>query len=186
MVDTPRILITDGGEHPASTWAELSTSEIIQVNKESQTPEATVGRKLELQIMIAVETFYDHVIAAEHAQLDADGDGRLESPLDGAEHDAQEVIDQIQKITTGTVFAQHFLKEEVVQNIRNVLAHHAALAMDVARSTFADGSNTKEAAAWKEARNELGIGEAHLGIEAAAQAEAALKKASAPTTKGKE
>lgn len=163
MVDSPRVMITNGGEHPASAWAELSSNEIISIDPTSQSTNAQIGRMLELKIMMALEEYYTHVIEAEHAQLDADGDGRLESPLDGGEHDPEEVILKIQELTKGTPFEAHFLSENAVNNITNVLAHHSALAMDVARSTYADSAGTAKAEAWKEARAELGIGAAHEG-----------------------
>lgn len=146
MAMEPKIMITNGGTHPPEKWAELSAAEIIQVG------ENPVGRKLELKILDALETFFTHVQETEKAQLDEDGDGRLESPIDGQEHDAEEVIAEIMKAAEGTEFAAHFQRPEVHQHIRNVLAHHAALTMDVERSWFADSSDTEAAAKFRNSR----------------------------------
>lgn len=159
----PEVLITNGDSHPASVYAELSASEIIAIPQDADGPNAKAGRRLELQLLDILEVYYDHVIAAEKAKLDEDGDGRLESPLDGKEHDPSEVITQIQAITKGGPFEEHFLKPEVTANIVNVLNHHVMVTQDVERSWYADENVSDITEAWKIARQEKGIQLAHLG-----------------------
>jgi hypothetical protein len=137
MATEPFVMITNGGPHPAYKWAELSASEIIQVSKDADSDVARVGRRLELKFIDILEDFHQNVIAAEKAQLDEDGDGRLESPIDGKEHDAESLIEDLQAAAADTPFADHFKQEFVKQNIRNVVAHHAANIMAIERSYFA-------------------------------------------------
>ena len=158
----PKVMITNGGAHPPEKWAEISCAEIIAIPADSQSPQAQVGRRLELKVLDILTTYHEHVIAAERAQLDEDGDGRLESPLDGKEHDPEEVVTGIQEAAKGTEWEGWFKRPEIMQNIRNVLAHHAELAMDVERSWYVDlNPDSKAGAAWREAHNTLGRGLAH-------------------------
>lgn len=160
----PKIMITNGGPHPAEAWAELTAGEIIQIAEDNSSDMAKAGRRLELKIIDVLEGFYVNVQAAEEAHLDADGDGRLESPLDGKEHDPTEVVSGIAAAAAGTPFASHFARPDVAQRIRDVVAHHAGLAMDVSRSWYADGTDSAKAQVWKANRQEVGMGLAHVGL----------------------
>jgi len=178
----PKIMITNGGPHPAEKWAELSASEIIVIAEGADSDSARAGRRLELKFIDIFEEYHKQVQAAERAHLDADGDGRLESPLDGKEHDPEEVVAACVEAAKGTPFEAHFLREDVQNRIRTVATHHAALSMDVERSWHADRSDSEAAQTWKKDRTELGLGLAHKTLVEQAEAKT-VKEPVAPPTK---
>lgn len=150
---------TDNGTHPPAKWAEVCCSELIVISTESA-PDSP-ARKLELQVLELLENYFTNVQASEIAGLDEDGDGKLESPLDGHEHDPEEIVTGVVGMLLGTAWEEHSKRKDFQQRIREVVTKYTILCQDVERSTWADKNPSEQAEAWKNARTNLGVTQAH-------------------------
>lgn len=154
-----KFIITDGGTHSPEKWAELTASELVDSAKESD-PNAPI-RKIENGVIDILSEYYTHVREAEVAGLDTDGDGILESPIDGFEHDPEEIVTKVVALMAGTPFETHSKRQDFQDRIRLVVTRHTVLVKDVERSHWADHNPSDVSAAWHSHRRDHGILAAH-------------------------
>ncbi len=134
----PKILITDGGPHPAEKWAVITAGAIIDVAESARgKPSAIEGRKLELKIIDILEGHHAKVQEHERGAIKKHGVARLEHPIDPTEH-LDTPFDEIVAAAKGTMFESYFAKPEVRDSLRNVLGQHFATSMHIERSWHAD------------------------------------------------
>lgn len=171
----PRIMITDGGPHPADKWAAVTAAEIcdlIQIDEHSTSAEAAAARKakprLELELIDLLETFHANLQAHERERLEAEGDGRLTKPLapdDGVIDTPEEVADGVAKVAEDTPFAAHFALSEVKAVVTAIVADHTVRSIDIERSWHADRNRDRPLSrAYTRARLEHGPREAHRHV----------------------
>lgn len=158
----PKVMITNGGPHPAEKWAELSVADIIQLG-DSDSDQNKAGRKLELKLLDVFEDFYDFVLAEERDQVKQLGDKYLALPINGDEHSTDTLVKNVLAAADGTPFAVHF--SEQTERIREVVRHHVAVLQGVESGWHADRSGTPLALAWRENNTNLGIARAHEGLD---------------------
>lgn len=158
----PKVMITDGGPHPADKWAELSVSDILSIQGESETAQA--GRKLELKLLDVFEDWYQGVLNDERDQIHTLGDGYLTLPCNGDEHSTDVLIRDVLNAAKGTQFEAHFARPDYAERIKAVVRHHVALLQDVESGWHADASGTPVALQWRQNNTDLGLMRAHEGL----------------------
>jgi hypothetical protein len=177
----PRVLITNGGAHPADKWAALTAEmigDMIEVDPDSATSAAVAARRAKprfvLDLADVLNGYHAAVQMNERARLIAEGERRLVAPLDphgGPVDTPVEAAEAIARAAAATPFAAHFASDQVKAVVANLVADHHVKIMDIERSWHADrhpGGEIVEA--YKRTRAELGPRQvhAHLGHLAAA------------------
>ena len=132
----PRLMITDGGPHPASKWAVMTASQIIQIEGIS-----TEAQELEKKILSVLE--------AEHATVQLYERRKLQdkkyrkTPIDPSPY-IDRAFNVVIKQADGTPFQDHFAKPDVQEYIRTVLGNHFATSMDIERGWHASRKQNRK------------------------------------------
>ncbi len=122
---------TDGGPHPADLWAVKTSAQIVQLMPTA----GSEARKLELQIIEALEECHAKVQNEERAKLEEFGEDRLTQPLDPTEH-MLTAMRSIMKVANATSFKEHFVQQSIHEYLRNVLGQHFATSMQIERQWY--------------------------------------------------
>ena len=131
-----RVMITDGGPHPASKWAVMTASQIIQIEGI-----ATDAQELEKKIVSVLEAEHATVQLYERRKL-KDKTYR-KAPIDPSPYIDQAFNAVIQQ-ADGTRFETHFAKPDVQEYIRTVLGNHFATSMDIERGWHASRKQNRK------------------------------------------
>jgi hypothetical protein len=133
------IMKTDGGPHPASYWATVTAGQIIQIGAEASGQAAAAARKLELQIIDALEAAHGNVQKHERSKLVEVGNKRVMEELDASEH-VEAPFNAIMAIAATSPWADHFSTPEVQDHIKAVLGNHFRSSMHVEHGWHVDGT----------------------------------------------
>lgn len=153
-------MITNGGTHPASKWAEVSADQLIKIAPGA----ASAALRFKASVIEVLTKVYGAAQKGEVLELDADGDGRLGSPLDPGEY-ADDGLAAVVAAAKGTPYEAHFAQEEVRAGWRNEISTRVVSIMDIERSWHADRNPTDTAKAYHLARAEHGGRDAHMLID---------------------
>lgn len=144
-----RLMITDGGPHPADKWASITAAEIcdlIQVDEKSASETAAKARiakeKLRVDLAQALLGHHHSVQQNERTMIEKHGHARLSHSLDPRDHVPQtltEALDAVLKCMEGTPFSEHFSQEKNKAAVLGILGSHFATTMHIERHWHADG-----------------------------------------------
>ena len=79
-------LITDGGPHPASKWAEATASYVVDIAESVAGTRREDAVKLEAKIIDILEGHHTTVQNGERAKIAEVGHDRLQHPIDPEDH----------------------------------------------------------------------------------------------------
>jgi hypothetical protein len=148
------VMITNGGAHPPEDWAETTANKIldlIRVPSEAVSAELAeadriaveAGREaarqaknlLKPQIVAALLSAHVDVHAGEAAALAADGAARAAAPADpGAHTEVDAVLAAVHALFEKTLFAAHFVKDEVKARVAQILHGDLAHSIELVRA----------------------------------------------------
>ena len=147
-----RVMITDGGPHPASAWAQISAEHIAPL-----APDLAGDRRREavqLQLNIAAALEHDHRTAqdSERTKLAADS-AHLLTEIDVVEH-VESAMTVLPSIFAEAGWGAHFLGDGVAETIQRELAVHMGTVKHIERSWHVDrllakDKNHPHALAWR-------------------------------------
>lgn len=150
----PLVMITNGGDHPAEKWANV-TAEIIAMLISDDPTDAIKTRakdRFRLDVADLLQPHHERNATFEKGKLDSLGDARL--TRDYSQYDKKaEVVDAIVKAAAGTPFADAFAKESSKEILGGIIDKHFAHVKANARGWHADkhphGKNAKALVAAK-------------------------------------
>lgn len=130
-----KMIVTSGGKHPASKWAELAADEIIHVS--SQAPDALVREAQDFRARLVKEFTRHHQAMMDHEQAEIKA-GRHDLSLPYQTEDyAKEVRESIcGTLAKGTNFADHFQKQNVQEWVEGICNKYFKSAKMVERQHF--------------------------------------------------
>lgn len=144
-----KIMITDGGVHPADKWAEVTTDailDLIQIREDSQSRQAGIARrdKIALKPLLfdVLNDQHDRVqkhergVCGKHAKL-ADAHKHAESQIDPLPH-VPTALEAVNAVLSKSVFANHFAKPDTQATVQNIIGQHFADSMNIERRTHKD------------------------------------------------
>lgn len=159
------VLITNGGPHSADKWADITVDQIVQVSPTASAEMRMEANVLRVNLKAVVSQLHASVMSGERTLLDADGDGRLGSPLDPTEL-REDAVAAVVNAAKDTAWAEHFAKPDVQEYLGRLLMQHFCSIMDIERSWHADRHPDSDAAkAYKQARDTHGAQHVHLHID---------------------
>ncbi len=139
-----RILITNNGPHSSEQWAVASAEMICDIDSSIVGDRLLAAKKLQLDIAEALMSHYSSLQTKEQQKLKADPDYIM------AQHDVSDYLDNVLKdiesITTITQWKSHFKEPEVIKQIRSVIENHFITSQHVDRLWFADKNQHLEQA----------------------------------------
>jgi hypothetical protein len=134
-----RPMITNGGPHPADKWADVTVDtilDLIQIEADSVTPEATAARQAKRDIRNAMfPIFNDHHAALQSGESNAPK--AVEDPIDILA-DTASTLAKVNKVIAATPFAAHFAKSEVQAVLHSVIGQHSTDVVHIERRWAAD------------------------------------------------
>ena len=143
-----RIMISNGGPHPASAWAQVTAQHIAPVAADMAGDRYVAAMKLQLAITEALQPHHETVQSAERGKLAADP-AHLLTDLDPSQH-ADAALAAVVACAKGTPWEAHFAKADVQAVIRHELGVHFASAQHIERSWHVDRTpNHPHADAWR-------------------------------------
>jgi hypothetical protein len=120
----PRILITNGGLHPASKWADIIADDLIEIDPSTpDSPEKLAARKLRMDIVAAITPLIEDCQKAER-------EGRHDHKLNADPHVA-DIQKAINALIGKTSFKAHFKQEHVQGHMANRCGQHLRTAMHI-------------------------------------------------------
>lgn len=144
-----RLMITDGGPHPADKWAAISAAEIcdlIVIDQKAISPEAAAARiaKPVLQSAIAAALMGHHAAVQKHERgaIEKHGHDRLSHSIDPRDHVPKTLAEAVKDVAlcaAESPFKAHFAQAAVTEAVRGILGSHFSSAMHIERSWHADG-----------------------------------------------
>lgn len=140
----PRIMITDGGPHPADKWADVTTEALmalIEIDEKSNSPEITQARiakrMLAANLFAVLMEGHQHAQTHERSKIAADGMKRCKAKLDPSAH-AGPACSSLQEVFGASPFADHFAKPEVWTIVERIVGQHFANSMHIERRWHED------------------------------------------------
>lgn len=138
-----KIMITNGGPHPADKWADVTTDSIIsliQIPDDSVTPEAAQARQVKRDLTAKLFAIFnkhhgDHQ-KDEIDALNADPE-RLMAAHDPSDR-VEAVMKEVNAVLSATPFAKHFAQDDVQTVIRNTIGQHLVDVAHIERSWHFD------------------------------------------------
>lgn len=150
-----RLMITNGGPHPADKWAEVTTDTIlnlIEVKEDSVSEAALEARQAKRDLRpILFDILNGHhqgVQAREREALPsikklADAREHCDKPLELHE-DVPSTMEELSAALKATPFADHFAKPEVQEVLQSIIGQHSANVVHIERRYHADRLAKKE------------------------------------------
>lgn len=134
------VLITNGGPHSASKWAEATASHIIDIASHVAGERREHAIKLQAAIIDVLEKHHTTVQHGERLKLQGtDGHARLAIPCHEHEHcSVDDVVEDICLAAKGTPWEADFQKSEMITGLAQLVASHFATSVHVERSWHAD------------------------------------------------
>ena len=117
-----RIMVTDGGPHPASAWAQITAEHLAPFDPALSGAKRRAAVQLQLDLAAAIEEHHGRVQESERAKLVADS-AHLLKPLDPSEHVGGGVASFL-AAAAKSEWAEHFAKPEVRELIRREVHVH--------------------------------------------------------------
>lgn len=146
-----RVLITDGGPHAPEKWAEVSADQLIKVMPGAAAPAYAFKAK----VIEALTAVYGAAMNGERLELDADGDGKLGSPLDPGEY-VDDGFAAVKAAAEGTPWEAQFATPGVEAVWRREIGTRVMSILDVERAWHATRSKSETARRWLETRGKHG------------------------------
>lgn len=152
-----KLMITDGGPHPADKWADMTTDtllDMIQIADNSESPEAVAARQAKRDLRpILFDLLHNHhklVQVGERQTLktikDAKASGaRRDGKYDPDDHATSDVCGEVCAALAATPFAAHFAKPEVDAVVHQIIKQHTVNAMNIERRWHHDRLTAKGA-----------------------------------------
>lgn len=150
-----RLMITNGGSHPADKWAEVTTDailDLIEVADSSASDAAAearaVKRGLRATLFDIFNGHHDGVQMRERNALasikkHADASKHCEKPLEMHE-DVPSALEEVNAAFKQTPFAAHFAQQHVQEVLRSIIGQHSANVQHIERRCHADRLASKE------------------------------------------
>jgi hypothetical protein len=131
------ILATDGGPHSAETWAQITSTQIINIA--SSAPEVLLkeAREFEGHLIKLLTNHHTNVQNTERTAIKKHNMERLIHDIDTSQH-LHVAVDDIIRLANGTSFAEHFKKSEVRAYLERLLHEHFHHSVVIERSWHAD------------------------------------------------
>lgn len=138
-----KIMITNGGPHPADKWAETTADtilDLIEIAEDSDTPQAMAARQAKRDLRPALFDIFN----AHHGKVQKHERGELAKAKKSMvtdhinPHQHMSVMDEVETALANTPFAAHFAKPEVFGAIKQIVGQHTANAMHIERSWHRD------------------------------------------------
>ena len=139
-----QILVTNGGPHPPEKWADVTTSQImtlIEIAPSADRSFAKAKRDFEYKLFGLLTEIHDEVQKSEQGKLAKDS-AHLHSSL-APQQAATEASNKIVEAAKGTMFAEHFQKNEVRAFVYQTLCQHFADVMHIERLWHSDRAKQK-------------------------------------------
>lgn len=135
-----RIMITDGGPHPADFWAQVTAEHIAPIKEDMTGARHAAALRLQAKIAEALEPHHARVQENEKAKCTNDAAHHLLAvePEVHAGADANLAIADIVAAAAGTEWEAHFKDAAVQAEIREEVKRHFATAQHIERSWHAD------------------------------------------------
>jgi hypothetical protein len=163
----PLIIVTNGGDHPADKWADVTAATIADLVKidddKIEDTDADRARKaaarrakerFRLDVADVLMPHHDRNQKFEQGKLAATGDARIAGPFSTYDKKA-EVLALVVACAVNTPFVDHYATPEVQAVIGDLIEKHFAHVKYSARSWFADknasGANAQALLAAKSA-----------------------------------
>lgn len=143
-----KMMITNGGPHPADKFADVSTESIldlIQIAEDAISGEATAARKAKRDLRPVLfdifNTHHESVQYLENSECQkvkkhAEAHARAHAPVDVTPH--LSVMDEVAAALAATPFAAHFAKPEVIEVVKQIVARDTANVMHIERRYHSD------------------------------------------------
>jgi hypothetical protein len=139
-----RLMITDGGPHPAEAWAQVTAEHIAPLGPDVTGRRRARGLELQLAIAAALEPHHQTVQDTERGKLIANLD-HIANPVDPEPH-LDEAMTAIAAAAKGTEWEAHFNDPERLALMRLEVGTHFATAQHIEKSWHADRNPTHPAA----------------------------------------
>lgn len=145
-----KLMITDGGAHPADKWSDTTVEallDLIQIAQDSVTPEAAAARqaKRELSPKLFAVLFKHHDSVQKHHRgaLKKAKASVVGQPIDVTPH--MSTADEVLAALAATPFAAHFAQAHVQDAVKQIIGQHTADSIHIERSWHADSLAAKGA-----------------------------------------
>lgn len=136
----PRMLITSGGKHPASKWAELAADEIVNISE--QAPQILLREAREFRAKLIGMFTHHHQCVMDHEQEQIQaGNHHPDLPYETEDY-AKKVRDEVCDLAIGSSFAEHFQQEHVRAWVEGICNKYFKSAKMVERQHFHTENNT--------------------------------------------
>lgn len=130
-------LITEGGNHPPSAYADACARTIFSIDPDMVLPRAVLAQELQHQITGALIPHFAHVIAGEAENL-ANFVDHCDTGLTRVLPIAEVVLQELQALAVGTPWENKLAAAEWATAALNTIASHLATAIHAERLWFAD------------------------------------------------
>jgi hypothetical protein len=130
------LLITNGGGHPVSKWAELTADtmvDLIEIRDGSESRQADIARRVKMDLRLKLFDLFmahhEHICECEKEELASDAAARIEhAKMHGHSPDEHlaDTLAKVEKLFAATPFKAHFAQEHVKSILRNILGQHSA------------------------------------------------------------
>ena len=132
------ILVTNGGDHTADTWAAATAGYIFPLDGVTDAGRRVQAMALQVKIAEALLPHHDEVQTTEKEHLQTRAADRMAEPLDGFDVDA--AVKAVQAAAAGTPWEDHFKRPEVVTAISQIIGEHFATSQHTSRLWHADNN----------------------------------------------
>lgn len=148
-----KIMITDGGPHPADKWADTTVEailDLVQINEDSISPEAAAARQAKRELgpkLFAILNDHHDGVQKHHRAKHAKAKGHLlDHTIDVEPHmsAADAVLSVLAQLPQSTV-GLHFARTDVRDVVRSIIGQHTADVIHIERNWHADGLAAKGA-----------------------------------------
>lgn len=141
-----KMLITDGGPHPADKWAEVTIDailDLIDIKTDSVSPEAAearqIKRDLRPKLFDILNAHHDGVQKHHRGVLDKAKKPQVDQVIDVEPHmDGADAVLSLLASLPQTTVGLHFASEHVRNVVRSIVGQHTADVIDIERKWHKD------------------------------------------------
>jgi hypothetical protein len=142
-----RVLVTDGGPHPAADWARVTCEDLVPLD--GIPPEhQSQGIILRGRLLEVLAEHYENIQLAEQQALRDDEAGCFAAELEG-HPDFGHLFSEIQSAALYTPWQGHITGNEVIEAIRTVITAHVRHIRHVERLCHADRTRSEPGLAYR-------------------------------------
>lgn len=134
--DSARVMITNGGPHPAELWAQVSAEHIAPVSNTLIGHRRAAALELQSKIAKVFEKHYQDIQEIEKQKL-RESQAHVLTDLSHAPHIEQMIAD-IQAVAIGTEWEKHFTHDGVLALLDQELGTHIRTVKHIERSWHID------------------------------------------------